>query len=87
MLFDAAFTSEMDELLDERTDENFLLLADAGKQDKLLSLTAQLYDFLMALPKPFAWLDEHVEQLSAAYAAAVGGNARKCGEIAGGSDG
>lgn len=64
LLFEAAFTTAMDELLDERTDENFLLLADAWKQDKLLSLTAQLYDFLMALPKPFAWLDEHVEQLS-----------------------
>ena len=58
LLFEAAFTTAMDELLDERTDENFLLLADAWKQDKLLSLTAQLYDFLMALPKP--WLDEHV---------------------------
>lgn len=64
LLFEAAFTTAMDELLDERTDENFLLLADAWKQDKLLSLTEQLYDFLMALPKPFAWLDEHVEQLS-----------------------
>lgn len=64
LLFEAAFTTAMDELLDERTDENFLLLADAWKQDKLLSLTSQLYDFLMALPKPFAWLDEHVEQLS-----------------------
>ena len=64
LLFEAAFTTAMDELLDERTDENFLLLADAWKQDKLLSLTAQLYDFLMALPKPFAWLDEHVDQLS-----------------------
>lgn len=64
LLFEAAFTKAMDELLDERTDENFLLLADAWKQDKLLSLTSQLYDFLMALPKPFAWLDEHVEQLS-----------------------
>lgn len=64
LLFEAAFTTAMDELLDERTDENFLLLADAWKQDKLLSLTSQLYDFLMALPKPFAWLDEHVDQLS-----------------------
>lgn len=64
LLFEAAFTTAMDELLDERTDENFLLLADAWKQDKLLSLTARLYDFLMALPKPFAWLDEHVDQLS-----------------------
>ena len=63
LLFEAAFTTAMDELLDERTDENFLLLADAWK-DKLLSLTARLYDFLMALPKPFAWLDEHVDQLS-----------------------
>lgn len=45
LLFEAAFTKAMDELLDERTDENFLLLADAWKQDKLLSLTAQLYDF------------------------------------------
>lgn len=64
LLFEAAFTTAMDELLDERTDENFLLLADVWDQDKLLSLTAQLYDFLMALPKPFAWLDAHVEQLS-----------------------
>ena len=64
LLFEAAFTTAMDELLDERTDENFLLLADVWKQETLLSLTAQLYDFLMALPKPFAWLDAHVEQLS-----------------------
>ena len=64
LLFESAFTIAMDELLDERTDENFLLLADAWEQDALLSLTAQLYDFLMALPKPFAWLDAHVEQLS-----------------------
>lgn len=64
LLFEDAFTTAMDELLDERTDENFLLLADAWKQETLLSLTAQLYDFLMALPKPFAWLDAHVEQLS-----------------------
>lgn len=64
LLFEAAFTTAMDELLDERTDEKFLLLADVWDQDKLLSLTAQLYDFLMALPKPFAWLDAHVEQLS-----------------------
>lgn len=64
LLFEDAFTTAMDELLDERTDENFLLLADVWDQDKLLSLTAQLYDFLMALPKPFAWLDAHVEQLS-----------------------
>lgn len=64
LLFESAFTTAMDELLDERTDENFLLLADAWEQDTLLSLTAQLYSFLMALPKPFAWLDAHVEQLS-----------------------
>ena len=69
LLFESAFTTAMDELLDEGMDENFRLLADAWEQDTLLSLTAQLYSFLMALPKPFAWLDAHVEQLSQPFLA------------------
>lgn len=64
LLFQSAFTTAMDELLEEGRDENFLLLADAWEQDELLTLTTQLYSFLMALPQPFSWLDAHVEQLS-----------------------
>lgn len=69
LLFQTAFTTAMDELLEEGTDENFLRLADAWEQDELLSLTTQLYSFLMALPQPFSWLDSHVEQLSQPFLA------------------
>ena len=36
---------------------------------------------------PNLYVTDFIKDMAAAYAAAVGGNARKCGEIAGGSDG
>ena len=69
LLFQTAFTTAMDELLGEGTDENFLLLADAWEQETLLALTEQLYSFLMALPQPFSWLETHVEQLAQPFSA------------------
>ncbi len=59
-MFEAAFQTAIDELLDEKQ-QDILMLADAWEQKELLSLCAELYAFLMAIPKPFQWLSEKID--------------------------
>lgn len=63
-MFRAAFTQSMDELLEEAENADFLLLADVWEQNTLLNMAEELYAFLMAIPKPFEWLERQIEQLS-----------------------
>lgn len=66
-MFRSAFTQAMDELLEEEGQENFRLLADSWEQEELLDMTEQLHSFLMAIPKPFLWLETHISALSSPY--------------------
>ena len=59
-LFEAAWLEAFNELLEKRADPDFIELAYAWDQPRLQEMTAQLYDFLMSLPEPFAWLDQAV---------------------------
>ena len=59
-LFDAAWLEAFNALLERRDDPDFLELAYAWEQNKLHEMTLTLYDFLMSLPEPFAWLDRAV---------------------------
>jgi len=56
-LFEAAWLDAFNALLEKRDDPDFLELAYAWDQPRLMDMTAQLYDFLMSLPSPFAWLN------------------------------
>lgn len=62
-LFDEAWLDAFNALLTVETNDDFADLAMAWDQPRLKEMTAQLYDFLMSLPKPFAWLDEQVERI------------------------
>lgn len=55
-LFDAAWLEAFNALLENQGDADFMELAHAWDQPRLLEMTAQLYDFLMSLPNPFDWL-------------------------------
>ena len=59
-MFEAAFLTAIDELLEEKQPD-VLMLADAWEQKELLSLCKELYTFLMAIPKPFHWLSEKID--------------------------
>ena len=59
-LFEAAWLDAFNALLEKRDDPDFMELAYAWDQPRLLEMTQQLYDFLMSLPEPFAWLDQAV---------------------------
>ncbi len=59
-MFEMAFQSAIDELLEEQQ-PNVLMLADAWEQKELLTLCAELYSFLMAIPKPFQWLSDQID--------------------------
>ena len=52
-LFEAAWLEAFNDLLEKREDSDFIELAYAWDQPRLMEMTAQLYDFLMSLPKPF----------------------------------
>lgn len=60
-LFDAAWLEAFNDLLEKREDSNFIELAYAWDQPRLMEMTAQLYDFLMSLPDPFDWLRQAVK--------------------------
>ena len=60
-LFEAAWLEAFNDLLEKREDSNFIELAYAWDQPRLMEMTAQLYDFLMSLPEPFEWLRQAVE--------------------------
>ena len=60
VLFEEAWLEAFNALLEEKTDPDFLELAYAWDQPRLMEMTAQLYDFLMSLPNPFDWLDQAV---------------------------
>nr|MBR4280248.1 helicase-exonuclease AddAB subunit AddA [Clostridia bacterium] len=62
-LFEAAWLEAFNNLLDEKTDADFLELAYAWDQPRLMEMTSQLYDFLMSLPNPFDWLDRAVNDV------------------------
>ncbi len=62
-LFEAAWLDAFNTLLEQRNDPDFLELAYAWEQSRLLEMTAQLYDFLMSLPNPFDWLRRAVAQV------------------------
>ena len=59
-MFETAFQSAIDELLEEQQPD-VLMLADAWEQKELLALCAELYSFLMAIPKPFQWLSDQID--------------------------
>ena len=61
VLFEAAWLEAFNELLEKREDSNFIELAYAWDQPRLMEMTAQLYDFLMSLPEPFDWLRQAVD--------------------------
>lgn len=62
-LFETAWLDAFNGLLEKRDDPDFIDLAYAWDQPRLQEMTAQLYDFLMSLPEPFAWLDRAVAQV------------------------
>ena len=59
-LFEAAWLEAFNGLLERRNDPDFMELAYAWDQPRLQEMTEQLYDFLMSLPEPFAWLEKAV---------------------------
>lgn len=60
-LFEAAWLEAFNDLLEKREDSDFIELAYAWDQPRLIEMTAQLYDFLMSLPEPFEWLRQAVD--------------------------
>lgn len=60
-LFDEAWLEAFNTLLEEKSHEGFMDLADAWDQSRLHEMTLQLYDFLMSLPAPFDWLERSVD--------------------------
>ncbi|MBQ7137973.1 MAG: helicase-exonuclease AddAB subunit AddA [Clostridia bacterium] len=70
VLFEEAWLEAFNDLLDKKTDPDFIELAYAWDQPRLMDMTAQLYDFLMSLPSPFEWLDKAVESVKTADFAA-----------------
>ena len=66
VLFEEAWLEAFNALLEEKTDPDFMELAYAWDQPRLMDMTAQLYDFLMSLPSPFKWLDKAVESVKTA---------------------
>ena len=60
-LFDAAWLEAFNHLLEKRADADFMELAYAWDQRSLQEMTLALYDFLMSLPDPFAWLERAVQ--------------------------
>ena len=64
-LFDAAWLEAFNDLLEKRTDEDFIELAYAWDQKNLQEMTLALYDFLMSLPEPFSWLERAINEVNA----------------------
>ena len=60
VLFEEAWLEAFNALLEKKSDPDFMELAYAWDQPRLMEMTAQLYDFLMSLPNPFDWLDQAV---------------------------
>ena len=63
-LFEAAWLEAFNGLLEQRNDPDFMELAYAWDQPRLQEMTQQLYDFLMSLPEPFAWLEKAVAEVN-----------------------
>ena len=63
-LFEQAFCIAMNQLLDEKDNADFQAFADSFDQQEIRDMTGRLYAFLMSLPEPFAWLDEHIASLN-----------------------
>ena len=63
-LFEQAFCDAMNQLLDEKDNADFQAFADSFDQQEIRDMTGRLYTFLMSLPEPFAWLDEHIASLN-----------------------
>ena len=59
-LFEAAWLEAFNAMLEKQEDPDFIELAYAWDQPRLMEMTAQLYDFLMSLPNPFDWLQRAV---------------------------
>ncbi len=70
VLFEEAWLEAFNDLLDKKNDADFMELAYAWDQPRLLDMTHQLYDFLMSLPNPFDWLDQAVSGVNPADFAA-----------------
>ena len=64
-LFEAAWLEAFNELLEKRDHPDFVELAYAWDEKRLQEMTLSLYDFLMSLPEPFAWLDQAVQNIDA----------------------
>jgi len=64
-LFEAAWLEAFNELLEKRDHLDFVELAYAWDEKRLQEMTLSLYDFLMSLPEPFAWLDQAVQNIDA----------------------
>lgn len=65
LLFETAFRSAMNELLERADDESFLRLTRGFSQQSLLKISQELYQFLMSMPNPFEWLSEKTECIDA----------------------
>ena len=63
-LFEQAFCDAMNELLEEKDNSDFQVFANSFDQQEIRDMTGRLYTFLMSLPEPFAWLDEHIGAIS-----------------------
>lgn len=62
VMFHEAYVTAMNELLAEGHPA-LTALADGVDQRTIEEWNTRLYTFLMALPKPFAWLEEHIDSL------------------------
>ena len=60
VLFEESWLEAYNSLLEQKADPDFIELAYAWDQPRLMEMTALLYDFLMSLPNPFDWLDRSV---------------------------
>ena len=63
VLFEAAWLDAFNALLEEGNPD-FMELAHAWDQPRLLEMTHGLYDFLMSLPNPFDWLEQAIAQVN-----------------------
>lgn len=63
-LFDAAWLEAFNMLLEKRDNEDFVELAYAWDQRSLQEMTLTMYDFLMSIPEPFAWLEHAVARVN-----------------------
>lgn len=63
-IFEAAWLDAFNQLLETRENADFVELAYAWDQNRLMEMTAQMYEFLMSIPNPFDWLDEKISRIN-----------------------